>query len=538
MMEKLKEWPILIKERWQALSSLKKLIAILSVISVTGVVGSMYYLNTRVEYGVLFTDLSEADAGAVTNDLAEQQIDYRLTDKGATILIAKDQIDEYRIQLAVENKLPNTSTGFELFDDAGMMTTDEDRKIMYQRAVTGELQRAIETLDSVKTAKVLLVMPEDSVFSSEESTPTASIVLTLRNQGISDEAVQGIVTLTAGAVENLDAENVKVVDSSGNTLTVDEDENSQLSSLNSKYIAIKNEYEKILEEKVSKLLEPIYGASKYQVSINLDLNFDSIESTKVTYDDPEIKKETVQAAGSGEAIQEAQTGTVDDNVSNVTGDDGEEGSSYSRSVENELSSETTKRITAPGMIQRMTSSVVVNADLSQNEQAELQLLIASAVGYDADRGDDIAIQGFDFAQADAAEITDSENAEKLAAAKDYLNYIIFGGIALVTILLILFIVGLIRRRRREQFSVDVTQELSATQPADEATTEMEESGEVVFGGLGHNVDTSDSDEEDLTESEPVEDATEELTATHSAKQHADSNPEVAAELIKAWMKEK
>jgi flagellar M-ring protein FliF len=143
MMEKLKEWPILIKERWQALSSLKKLIAILSVISVIGVVGSMYYLNTRVEYGVLFTDLSEADAGAVTNDLAEQQIDYKLTDKGTTILIAKDQIDEYRIQLAVENKLPNTSTGFELFDDAGMMTTDEDRKIMYQRAVTGELQRAI-----------------------------------------------------------------------------------------------------------------------------------------------------------------------------------------------------------------------------------------------------------------------------------------------------------------------------------------------------------------------------------------------------------
>jgi flagellar M-ring protein FliF len=534
MMEKLKEWPILIKERWQALSSLKKLIAILSVISVIGVVGSMYYLNTRIEYGVLFTDLSEADAGAVTNDLAEQQIDYKLTDKGTTILIAKDQIDEYRIQLAVENKLPNTSTGFELFDDAGMMTTDEDRKIMYQRAVTGELQRAIETLDSVKTAKVLLVMPEDSVFSSEESTPTASIVLTLKNQGISDEAVQGIVTLTAGAVENLDAENVKVVDSSGNTLTVDKDENSQLSSLNSKYIAIKNEYEKILEEKVSKLLEPIYGADKYQVSINLDLNFDSIESTKVTYDDPEIKKETVQAAGSGEAIQEAQTGTVDDNVSNVTGDDGEEGSSYSRSVENELSSETTKRITAPGMIQRMTSSVVVNADLSQNEQAELQLLIASAVGYDADRGDDIAIQGFDFAQADAAEATDTENTEKLAAAKNYLNYIIFGGIALVVILLILFIVGLIRRRRQDKFSVDVTQELEV-QPVAEAV-DMEESEEIVFGGLGHNVDTSDEDEPVV--SEPVEELNEELSATHSAKQHADSNPEVAAELIKAWMKEK
>ena len=281
------------------------------------------------------------------------------------------------------------------------------------------------------------------------------------------------------------------------------------------------------------MLAPIYGEDKFQVSINLDLNFDSIESTKVTYDDPEIRKETVQAAGSGEAIQEAQTGTVDDNVSNVTGNDGDAGSSYSRSVENELNTETTKRITAPGMIQRMTSSVVVNADLSQNDQAELQLLIASAVGYDADRGDDIAIQGFDFAQA-TAEVEETEGTEQLAAAKGYLKYIIFGGIALVVILLVLFVIGLVRKRREDQISVDVTQELPVAQPADsEPAPFMEESEEVVFGGLGHNVDTS-VEESNEPEQEPVE----ENSLNHSAKQHADSNPEVAAELIKAWMKEK
>ena len=92
----------------------EKLIAIFSVISVIGVAATMYYLNTSPEYGVLFTDLSEADAGAITNDLTDQKIDYKLTDNGTTILIAKEQIDEYRIELAVENKLPNTATGFEL----------------------------------------------------------------------------------------------------------------------------------------------------------------------------------------------------------------------------------------------------------------------------------------------------------------------------------------------------------------------------------------------------------------------------------------
>ena len=67
------------------------------------------------------------------------------------------------------------------------------------------------------------------------------------------------------------------------------------------------------------------------------------------------------------------------------------------------------------------------------------MLIASAVGYDADRGDDIAIQGFDFAQA-TAEVEETEGTEQLAAAKGYLKYIIFGGIALVVILLVLFVI--------------------------------------------------------------------------------------------------
>ncbi|MCU7700789.1 hypothetical protein ODV97_12970 [Enterococcus gallinarum] len=155
-MDKVKEWTEQLKDRWQMQSSLKKMIVVLSVISVLGITAAVYYLNTRIEYGILFTDLSDADAGTISKDLEEQQIAYKLADNGTTILIDKDQVDEYRINLAVDNKLPNTSTGFELFDDANMMTTDEDRKIMYQRAVTGELQRAIESIDAVKSAKVLL----------------------------------------------------------------------------------------------------------------------------------------------------------------------------------------------------------------------------------------------------------------------------------------------------------------------------------------------------------------------------------------------
>ena len=540
-MDKVKEWTEQLKDRWQMQSSLKKMIVVLSVISVLGVTAAVYYLNTRIEYGILFTDLSDADAGTISKDLEEQQIAYKLADNGTTILIDKDQVDEYRINLAVDNKLPNTSTGFELFDDANMMTTDEDRKIMYQRAVTGELQRAIESIDAVKSAKVLLVMPEESVFSSEESAPTASIVLTLKNQQISDESVQGIVTLTSGAVEKLKPENVKVVDSAGNTLTRTEDEASQLSGLNNKYIAIKDSYEKTLEEKVAKLLTPIYGADKFQVSINLDLNFDSIERKKVTYDDPEIKSETVQAAGSQGTVQEAQTGTVDDNVSNVTGTDGEGNNSYSRSVENELDTETTTTITAPGMIERMTSSIVINGNLSQADQAELQQLIASAVGYDNDRGDQIAIQGFDFAQAEVDPAADPQGNEPIAAAKGYLKYAIIGGIVLTLFLVILMIVGVIRRRRKEdELEVDVTEEMvSFAQPSAVNTGASNPvAQEVVFGGVGNRSAETKPAVPEASTQEAAAEHTGEPTLDQTARNYAESNPEVAAELIKAWMKEK
>ena len=422
-----------------------------------------------------------------------------------------------------------------------MMTTDEDRKIMYQRAVTGELQRAIESIDAVKSAKVLLVMPEESVFSSEESAPTASIVLTLKNQQISDESVQGIVTLTSGAVEKLKPENVKVVDSAGNTLTRTEDEASQLSGLNNKYIAIKDSYEKTLEEKVTKLLTPIYGADKFQVSINLDLNFDSIERKKVTYDDPEIKSETVQAAGSQGTVQEAQTGTVDDNVSNVTGTDGEGNNSYSRSVENELDTETTTTITAPGMIERMTSSIVINANLSQADQAELQQLIASAVGYDNDRGDQIAIQGFDFAQAEVDPAVDPQGNEPIAAAKGYLKYAIIGSIVLTLFLVILMIVGVIRRRRKEdELEVDVTEEMvTFAQPSAVSTgTSPSVAQEVVFGGVGNRSAETKPAVPEASTQEAAAEHSGEPTLDQTARNYAESNPEVAAELIKAWMKEK
>lgn len=533
MVAKLKDGLEQVKYKWQEASSLVKKAIVLFTISVILVGGFVFYLVTKVNYGVLFSDLSSADAGIISQDLKEKKIPYQLKDNGKTILIPQTEIDEYRIDLAVDNKLPDSTSGFELFDDASIMTTDEDRKIMYQRALTGELQRAILSLEDVEKVKVILVTPDEDLFASSQKDATASIILTLKKE-LSQPSIQGIIALTTGAVENLKIENVKVVDSNGRILSSTEEEDDLLggTGANSKYMELKRAYEESLEQKVERLLEPIYGSEMAKVSINVDLDFDSTESTRTTYANPEIRSENIQATGSGEDIERAQTGQVNDNVTNVTGDDNQGNSSFNRIINNELDTEVVTTISAPGMIRRMTSSIVVSANVPADVQTELEALVASAIGFDEERGDSIAVQGIDFNQGVAVE--EEEVKKEPNAISDNLNqyllyFVIISGI-FSTLLIAILLFVLFRRRRKEEEDYLVEEELEeASVPVTPAPMfeSLAPETEVIF----------DESSEQKKQRLASEQAMKQKKKDDAAKEYALENPEVAAELIKSWLKD-
>ena len=109
--------------------------------------------------------------------------------------------------------------GLELFDKQDFGTTSYAQKINYQRALQGELMRAINTLTAVKQSKVILAMPQKKTFLEEGGQPSASVVLELHpGKTLSPEQVRGITFLVSSAVENLDPDRVTVVDSRGKML--------------------------------------------------------------------------------------------------------------------------------------------------------------------------------------------------------------------------------------------------------------------------------------------------------------------------------
>lgn len=521
-----------LKAKWSELSRLVKIAIVLGIISLFAIIGTVYYMNTRVEYSVLFSNLSEADAGTISQDLDSQNIKYKLADDGKTIMVDKTKVDQYRIDLAVDNKLPSSSKGFELFDSANMMTTDEDRKIMYQRALTGELENSIAALDDVDKAKVNLTIPKsDNVFDNSTSGKAkASIVLTLKGTSISKDAVQGIVALTTGAVQGLDKKNVRVVDQTGRILNKnEEDDASDSSGATGKYMKLKSQYEKQMEKKITGLIEPVVGKGKVKASVNVDLNFDAVEKKVTNYSNPQIRSENVQASGKQAEIKQAQTGQANYNVDNVTGDANNDNASYSRTVNNELNTETTKIINAPGSINRMTSSVVINGDLSAGDAKNIRKLIQGALGYDKQRGDTVSVQAVNFARAKSMK---KKTAARKKAKKT--NWVLIGALIAAGVLTLGTIIFLVIRRRRrlaeeeeeyydDDYDVDVT---------DEGEEEEEEAKEVA----------EELDPEILAEHERQRKEAETkrkiaVSTEQRAKEYATKHPDVVADLISAWVKE-
>ena len=532
-----------IKSGWTGLSGKKRVSLILLLLLITTtVIGGTYYTQ-KVEYATLFSNLEETDAGNIVNDLETKKIKYKLEDNGSTILVEESQVDTYRIELAVNDLLPQNSMGFEIFDTTSMMATDEDRKIMYQRAITGELERSISALDSIEQAKVLLSMPKESVFTSQEdqAKASASVVLTTINGQIPDNsAVQGIASLIAGAVENLPKENIKIVDTKGNLLSsaLEDDTSLNASDMVSKYQAIKKNYEKELEDKLNKTLSPIFGAENVNVAVSADLNFDAVEKESVTYsDEPVLRSETVSANG-GTIDVAGETGT--DNVVNeiVEGEDGVS-SSYDRTANYELDTETTSIAEAPGSIMQLSTSIILNKTLSKAEEEQVQEVVKMTIGFNDERSDQLTVQGMEFSKEEILtetpeKIVSDTIKETLLRDWPYLA----GGLGVLLLLIILLMVFM-KKSKNKQYDDDLEFEETIDNTKDNVASELDA---IKLQKLKEKQERLAKRERMEKNDREAAELTQELNQAMSAKEkaareYAKDNPEASADLIKIWMKD-
>ena len=178
-------------------------------------------------------------------------------------MVPADRVYEARLKLAQQGLPKGGQVGFELLDQEKFGLSQFNEQINYQRALEGELARTIEKLGPVKSARVHLAMPKQTLFVREQKSPSASVTLNL-NAGRALDAgqVSAISWLISSAVPGLNADNVTLVDQNGNLLTQRGDRAIQTSQL--KYI---NEVEADYRQRIQAILAPVVGAANVKTQV-------------------------------------------------------------------------------------------------------------------------------------------------------------------------------------------------------------------------------------------------------------------------------
>ncbi len=423
------------------------------------------YIGMKVgseEYAVLYTDLELEDAKQIVARLEGSGVSYRLGNNGTEIQVPLDQVNRLRVDTAeLALTSAGSNVGYEVFDNTDALgSTNFVQNVNLIRALEGELARTIRSVDGIRSARVHLVMPKREMFSREEQKPTASVVIKTTKGKLSPQSIQAIQKMMAAAVPKLEVKNVAIVDSAGNLLTNNfDDEEAMANAINANNELMRLEQERKIAASVQNLLEKTVGVGRAQAQVNIEMDFDQVVTNEEIYD-PSSQVVRSQATISEDSTsgQNERPVTVAQNIPN--GDDVfnnsgaySQNSKTEETINYEISKVVRNKVKNAGTIKRLTVAVMVDGvyekDAEGNEDYrprtaeemdKISALVKSAVGYNADRGDMVEVENLRFANMSA---DDEDAAEMLYMGFTKAELMRIGeglGVALVAILVILLVI--------------------------------------------------------------------------------------------------
>jgi flagellar M-ring protein FliF len=408
------------------LNKQQKIIIVSTIVFIVALISFLIVYNSSSKtngddgYRVLFENLKSSDAALIVQDLDKNKVPYKIPSDGV-IEVPKDRVQKVRLQIAALGLPKNSKVGFSLFDKQEFGATDFEQNIKYLRAIEGELSSTIESINAVKSAKVNIAKPKESLFVSQKVPVTASVMIELRpNMVLSPKQVIGIKNLVASAIARLKPENVKIINQYGDLLG----ENDELTSNNELLkaeLVYKKRYEKALEDKIKDILAPIVGGyNKVVAKVDVDFDFSKVKSKAEIFSPDNVVRSEQTMEEKREGYTPKQVGGVPGAVSNIGPVQGLKSqqlkNKYNKSTTttNYEISKTIKDTTENFVkIKRITAAVVVDGKydmkkdkkgedkltyvpLSKENLASITNLVKSSIGFSPKRGDDVSVSNFQF----------------------------------------------------------------------------------------------------------------------------------------------
>ena len=578
MNEQLKKYIDPIKNFWNKMTRRAKAILLASLGGVVLLAIILGVLMNRTQYSVLYAGMNSDEAQQVMTELQKLDVPYKSSN--GTIYVAKDQENSVRMQLSNEG-YPKSVPNYDFFTgNVGVMTTDDERKIIEQYQLQERLQAVIRTLSPVDTDYVTISIPEGGTYAWDDNkqAATASVTIHLKDgQSLAAQQVNGIKQLVAKSVPNLSTDNVSVINSETGaefSTSTEESSTSLQITLSEFKLKIEKEYENNVESKILSLLSQAYGKGNISASVKSKMDLDKKIQDIVTYTPSSSGGNTGVVSQSQEEHVVAQQGTssgsvvgvqpnadttttypgVSVNGNVITTKDSKTYSYLVSQVEEQIQSDA-------AALDDLTVAVVVNTNsMTPSQKQEVTTLVANAAAVDPSK---VAVMAVPLNPNSTGAASPTAAFPQILLSNPL---ILAAGAAALALLILLIVLLAARRRRKQQELLENLQPiapmplqpeempvaLEEEAPSEEADTEEEvPEEEEEAEEEEEETETPESDAEEVEqedveeeEKEPKE-SIEEIRNAMNGKSNelksdlqefASRNPEIAAQLIRSWLR--
>jgi flagellar M-ring protein FliF len=430
-------------------------------VAVLALIGLFAFIALKAiepRYTVLYAGMALDDTRTVVQRLEAMGVAHRLSPQGDAVMVPADRVLELRMALAADGLPGGGVVGYEIFDTTDSFgTTEFLSNINLKRAMEGELARTIQSLRSVRTARVHLVQPRRELFRRDQAPASASVFLSVGPGGLGRGEIASIRHLVAAAVPGLEADRITIADDQGRLLARGGDSSDGLVGLDDteSYRAV---FEGRLQEKILQLLERSVGTGRVEAQVTAELDFDNTTTTEEIFDPERQVVRSTQIIDETTELDEREPNDRVTVADNLPGGDAEDNAATSReararteeTINYEVSRIVRNQTRRGGRLERLSVAVQVDGTYRTNEAgevvfeplpaaelAELEELVRSAVGIDDARGDTLSIVSRRLA---TPEPRAGEAPEALLGLEreDWFRLAEIGGLLLVALLILFF----------------------------------------------------------------------------------------------------
>lgn len=529
----------------------KKTWAIIGAVAGVAVIAVvlLVVLTMNKTYVPLFTELSSEDISSILNYLSEQNVtDYKVRDND-TILVPEAMEPSLKAKVMMAG-YPAAADGYALYDEkVSSLSTESDRNNYTRMGLEKNLVALIENFDNVRQASVLISPGQDNSYvlnRDDTIDATATVFVTTRNGGrLSDEVAAAIRRAVRFAVEGLKIENVTIEDQNGTTY-IDIDGLSSKTDESMLKLTLESEQNAIIRRNILNLLAPVYGEENLSVGVNTTVDVAHTWEEAIQYYLPEYAQDgstggkgiigsrvfhyeigrdgnTAQGGVPGtttnaDLSEYVEQGYQPDGNENVLVGDGEYNYDNSQT--------TTQKEWNGGTIIDCMVSVTINAQPGSVNTDDLVGHVARVAGIDVEMQDDkVSVLAIPFILEPDEDTTTRGGI--LAGVPDWVLYAAIAGLALflLILLIVLILVSRSRKKRKAQEEALLAEQEAAALAAAQAAaalafTEEQQQEPPKTGANIMEIHTERS-----------------MELRRDVRAFAESNPEVAAYMVKSWLKE-